>query len=320
MASDADSKTMDIDAATDRKRKQDGASSGVSSDLKKHFSATSDPDFELGTISEIDLPTHYMIMNCVADCFTDETFIKRISPTLVKMSQPLTNTAINDAVAKAVLKLENDVIKPLQKQNDILTKAISKKDETIQQKDDIIKAKDELLKQRDTTIINLEQNVQILANKLDDLEQYGRRSPLRMFNVPLTPGESCTYAALKVMNELMKVPVNENDIERCHVLGRPNAKGNRPIIVKFKSYSSKAAVFSAKNKLKGNPAKIFVTEDLTRKNHSIIQKLVELRKNDTIDSFWTNDCKISVKVYEFSVPARVSSLNDVENLLPKYPA
>ena len=311
---------MDTVTATGRKRKQDGASSGVSPDLKKHFSAKSDPDLELCTISEIDLPTCNMIMNCVADCFTDETFVKRISPTLVKMSQPLTNTAINDAVAKGVLKLENNVIKPLQKQNGILTKAISKKDETIQQKDYIIKAKDELLRQRDTTITNLEQNVQILANKLDDLEQYGRRSSLCMFNVPLTPGESCTYAALKVMNELMKVPVNENDLERCHVLGRPNTTGNRPIIVKFKSYSSKATVFSAKNKMKGNPAKIFVTEDLTHKNHSIIRNFVELQKNDTIDSFWTNDCKISVKVYEFSVPARVSSLNDVVNLLPKYPA
>ena len=60
------------------------------------------------------------------------------------MSQPLTNTAINDAVAKAVLQLENDVIKPLQKQNDMLSKAITKKDETIAQKDEIIKAKDEL--------------------------------------------------------------------------------------------------------------------------------------------------------------------------------
>ena len=211
-------------------------------------------------------------MNCVADCFTNNMFIKKISPTLVKMSQPLTNIAINDAVAKAVLQLENDVIKPLQKQNDILTKAISKKDETIQQKDDIIKAKDEHLKQRDTTITHLEQNVEILTNKLDDLEQYGRRSSVRLFNVPLATGESCTNAALTVMNELMEVPISENDIESSHVLGRPNAKGNRPIIVKFASYRSKAAVFSAKNKLKKNPAKIFVTEDLTRKNHGIIQK------------------------------------------------
>ena len=126
MASNVDTNSMDVDTA-DRKRKQDGASSGVSPELKKHYSVTSTPDFELGTISEIDLPTRNMIMNCVADCFTDETFIQKISPTLVKMSQPLTNTAINDAVAKAVLQLENDVIKPLQKQNDMLSKAITKK-------------------------------------------------------------------------------------------------------------------------------------------------------------------------------------------------
>ena len=115
----------------------------------------------------------------------------------------------------------------------------------------------------------------------------------------------------------MEVPISENDIERCHFLGRPNAKGNRPIIVKFKSYKSKAAVFNAKNKLKKNPDKKFLTEDLTRKNHSIVQKLVELRKNGTIDSFWTNDGKISVKVFEISVPARVSSLSDVKKLFPK---
>ena len=74
-----------------------------------------------------------------------------------------------------------------------------------------------------------------------------------------------------------------------------------------------------KTKLKKNPAKIFLTEDLTKKNQSIIQKLVELRKNGDIDSFWTNDCKISAKTFEFSIPARVSSITDVENLLPKYP-
>ena len=135
----------------------------------------------------------------------------------------------------------------------------------------------------------------------------------------MSPGDSCTYATLKVIYELLGVPITENDIERCHVLGRPNAKGNRPIIVKFKSYAAKSAVYSAKKKLKKNPAKIFLTEDLTQKNHHIIQKFVELRKSGDIDSFWTNDCKISVKVFEFSIPARVSSLTDVDNLLPKYP-
>ena len=319
MSSITENSAMDSDQTADRKRKQDGASSGLSPDLKKHYSAVSDPNFVLETIPEIDLSTRNMIMNCVDDCFTDEHFIKKISPTLVKMSQPLTNTAINDAVTKAVLKLESDVIKPLQKQNDMLNKVIEKKDETIRQKDEIIKAKDELLKQRDITINQLEKNVESLASKLDDLEQYGRRSSVRLFNVKQNPGVSCTQAALRVMNEVMKVPVSENDIDRCHVLGRPNAKGIRPIIVKFKSYSSKAAVFSAKKTLKNNPAKIFVTEDLTQKNHSIVQKLLELRKSGAIDSFWTSDCKISMKVYEFSVPQRVNSLQDVENLVPVFP-
>ena len=136
MTSNKDTKAMASDTDTvDRKRKQDGASSGVSPDLKKHYSVTSDPDFELDTVSEIDLPTRNMIMNCVTDCFNDETFIQKISPTLVKMAQPLTNTAINDAVAKAVLQLENDVIKPLQKQNDMLTKVIANKEDVIKQKD-----------------------------------------------------------------------------------------------------------------------------------------------------------------------------------------
>ena len=126
MASNVDTNSMDVDTG-DRKRKQDGASSRVSPELKRHYSVTSAPDFDLGVIPVIDMPTRNMIMNCVADCFTDETFIQKISPTLVKMSQPLTNTAINGAVAKAVLQLENDVIKPLQKQNDTLIKAIAKK-------------------------------------------------------------------------------------------------------------------------------------------------------------------------------------------------
>ena len=111
--------------------------------------------------------------------------------------------------------------------------------------------------------------------------------------------------------------MGEDDIERCHYLGRPNAKGNRQLIIKFRSYKAKAAVFSAKTKLKNNPDKIFISEDLTKKNHGIIQKLVQLRKDASIDSFWTNDGKINVKVYEISLPARVSSVSDVEQLLPK---
>ena len=85
-----------------------------------------------------------MIMNCVADCFNDEAFTQKISPTIVKLSKSLTTAAINEAVPKAVTQIEKDVVKPLQKQNDMLKKAVDEKDKSIREKDAMIQAKDEL--------------------------------------------------------------------------------------------------------------------------------------------------------------------------------
>ena len=57
------------------------------------------------------------------------------------------------------------------------------------------------------------------------------------------------YSALNVVNELLDVPIREEDIERSHILGKPNDKDNRPILVRFKSYKSNAPVFKPRAKL-----------------------------------------------------------------------
>ena len=214
----------------------------------------------------MESPNRDTVMNLVVDAFNNKTF-DEISPSL----QAICKLAINEAVARAVSKLELDVIKLLKEQKQILR-------ETVKQKDEAFKAKYVLLNLRKDTIANLERNVEQLSEKLDNLEQYGRRSSVRMFNVPQLPGQPCDDAALKVMNELMGVNVSEADIERCHTVGKPNAQGNRRIIIKFKSYQSEDEVYKAKTKLKENPDKIILTEDLTKKNHYIVQKLLELQK------------------------------------------
>lgn len=137
-----------------------------------------------------------------------------------------------------------------------------------------------------------------------------------MFNVPQLPDQPCDYAVLKVMNELMGVNVSGADIERCHTVGKPNTQGNRPITIKFKSYQSKAEVYKAKTQLKGNPDKSLLTEDLTKKNHIIVQKLLEMRKSRKNNSFWTTDGRINVKVLENSRPVRVRSVDEVLQLIP----
>lgn len=89
-----------------------------------------------------------------------------------------------------------------------------------------------------------------MSENLDNQEQYGRRSSVRMYNVPQLPDQPCDDAALKVMNKLMGVNVSEAEIERCHTVGKPNAQGNRRIIIKFKSYQFEAEVYKAKTNKK----------------------------------------------------------------------
>ena len=92
-------------------------------------------------------------------------------------------------------------------------------------------------------------------------------------------------AALKVFNDTMKVKVSADEIERAHPLGQ------KQIIVKFKSYKTKAVVYKAKSSLKDNGDGIFMTEDLTKRNHAIIKQLLLLKISDKIHSFWTVDGK-----------------------------
>ena len=86
---------------------------------------------------------------------------------------------------------------------------------------------------------------------------------LPLFNVPADPGLLCDEIVVNPMRNMIKVPIFVDNIERAHRLWKPNTHGNCPIIVKFKSYQTKARVYSAKSKLKGNREKIFLTEDLT---------------------------------------------------------
>ena len=122
-------------------------------------------------------------------------------------------------------------------------------------------------------------------------------------------------------------PLDLRDIERCHFVGKAVLGRSRQIIVKFCHYQDKKRVFAGKSRLKGNPAKIFLTEDLTSVNHSVVKSLLPLKKNESIDSFWTSNGQIYVKKDSTSDPVKVSSTDDLtrnfflptETLLPMIP-
>ena len=89
--------------------------------------------------------------------------------------------------------------------------------------------------------------------------------------------------------------------------------------MKFSRYHDKRRVFSCKKILKNHPKKTFITEDLTSLNHSVIKSLLPLKKDGSIDSFWTRDGRIIVKNSKTENPVRIGPADNIKfslGLLP----
>lgn len=168
-----------------------------------------------------------------------------------------------------------------------------------------VKAKDDDLENKQKLINNLQTEVELLRNQHDDLEQYGRRQSIRLYNVSQEGCANSEEAALRVFNETMNIKVSADEIERAHPLGP------KQMIVKFKSYKTKAVVYKAKSNLKYNAGNVFMTEDLTKRNHAIIQQLLSAKKADRIHSFWTIDGKIFMKHTDSSKPQHIRCKSDI---------
>ncbi|KAI2645847.1 LINE-1 type transposase domain-containing protein 1 [Labeo rohita] len=98
----------------------------------------------------------------------------------------------------------------------------------------------------------LEQTVETLTNKIQDLEDGGRRSNLRMVGLPEKAEGSDACAFLedwlpKVLTDCFSTtPI----IERAHRVGQINANRPRPIVMKFLNYKDREKTLRAARKLK----------------------------------------------------------------------
>ena len=109
-----------------------------------------------------------------------------------------------------------------------------------------------------------------LDERTDELDQYSRRSSMRIMGIPEVTAESTDDLATKVVGSL-GVEINTRDIDRSHRVGRRDDDKPRTILVKFVSHRGKTEVMRAKKNLKsigtkkiGAQGKIFINEDLTR--------------------------------------------------------
>ena len=162
-----------------------------------------------------------------------------------------------------------------------------------------------------------------LADELDHLEQYTRKSSLEIHGVPEDGYESTEEVVIK-LGALLGVDITPQDIEISHKLKRRN----KPIIVKFSSYKTKSKLYKKRVELKNCVAsdlipnlrgdsrnnRLFLNENLTVHRREILKKANNMRKDRLIQSAWTLDGKIFVKTSPEGRPVSISCEEDLDNL------
>ena len=161
-----------------------------------------------------------------------------------------------------------------------------------------------------------------LRDKVDELEQYGRRNSVRISSIPETSGED-TDAMVQTVARAVGVDLPPAAIDRSHRVG-PQGTQPRPILVKLTSYRHKLALMKARAGLRNADSKklfpslkwpappqssqplsqsshvpfatrIFINEDLTKPRAELAKKARGLKKANKTTDTWTRDGVIFIK-------------------------
>lgn len=174
--------------------------------------------------------------------------------------------------------------------------------------DAVSKAVDGKVNKMELEIKELEENNEKLENKLNDLEQYGRRNNIRIYGINKGRSKKIETNELekevvRQLNEKTGCALVNHQIEACHYLD----KSQNQVIVRFVSRKTRDEVFYRKKGFRGT--KVSVTEDLTSKNYHLLK---ECQNHFDKKFLWTKygmvKLNLNGKIYN------VRTMKDVENL------
>lgn len=177
------------------------------------------------------------------------------------------------------------------------------------------------VKERERDIDALYQKIADLEYRLENQEQYSRRTSLRFHNVPVPIGDDGKIAhpvntdqlILDICNQKMKLNIQLQDIGRTHVIGKVR-NGKSQVIVRFISYRTRHLVYSNKKALKNDSNGTFISENLTQFRTSLVKRIAKLKNDNQIEAYWTFDGRIFVKRTEDSTKLIINCHDDISNL------
>jgi len=162
---------------------------------------------------------------------------------------------------------------------------------------------------------------EVAQQKLDDLEQYGRKSMLEMNGFARVAKEDLIQLTL-ALAEKIEVPLCKDELEACHRLSANEKAG---IIVEFAS-RKKRDQFLEKRKLSKNvsikdlgfqsksPGKIVINESLTAKRKALIKELKEKKGERNFKFVWSRKGTVFIRRDENSRPICINTILDLNKL------
>lgn len=165
------------------------------------------------------------------------------------------------------------------------------------------------VKLKSNTIGLLREHVDRLEDRLGNVEQYQRRTSLRIHGVQLPDGTESKDDVLKIVEEAhkaVKVPFDKKSIFRAHRVGPKRSKNNvttQSVIVKFNNWDARCALYRARpTQKKPVSVKKFSTIglDLTRERVALLERARELISKNGHDTevvypFADVNCNLVVK-------------------------
>ena len=134
----------------------------------------------------------------------------------------------------------------------------------------------------------LQDDKQDQLDKMDDLEQYTRRTNLRIYGIPEAgkQPEDTDQLTIDFVKSELGVEISPEDISRSHRVGKRSSKP-RPIIVRLVGHNTKVEILRKRRQLKKNKRPYNIQEDLTKTRRDILKYLRNDIDEGIIDKVWT---------------------------------
>lgn len=236
------------------------------------------------------------------------------APLAKDLKQQLATELKGQIVSEIKTELKSLVDAQLQ----IATKPLTDQINALQLENKSLKAEIQEIHSETNTIKN--DNVKLFAD-LDELDQYGRRMCLDIFNIPGDTGDNSEDVEQRLLSLASTVKLDHDqplditaaDIDKCHRLGvyRVDTPKNRRIIIKFTNSKARQRLWNARKRLGDG---IFVAENITRYRENLSYQARELTRglNPKLARTWVAGGRIYGMMSNTQKKVIIKNTNDIQ--------